>query len=122
MPEIPPTDTGPLVSTPTTPAEAAAALLADLDGSRLTVELWPARRPMFPGHMVRVATESNPAWYRTLARRIPPRGRPGRCSTGIRRDRVAAALRRMARGDFRPTPWTRLLSPLVGAAVCRGAA
>lgn len=56
-------------------AEAAAILATELDNERLCVELFPARHPRFPGHMVRVATGANPLWYRRLALQVSPRHR-----------------------------------------------
>ena len=97
-------------------AQAARILLDELDDERLTVELYPARFPKHSGHMIRVATGSNPRWYRRLACCVSPRGRlPHRRSTGIRRDRVAAALRRIWCGRPRNTWWEQLVMPVVEA-------
>jgi hypothetical protein len=95
-------------------AEAARILADELDNERITVELFPARNPRFPGHMIRVATGANPRWYRRLALQVSPRHRrPGRCTTGIRRDFVMAALQRIATGRARGGYWERLVMPVV---------
>lgn len=94
-------------------AEAATILLDELANERLTVELFPARSPRYEGHMVRVATGCNPLWYRRLAKIVSPRGKPCRRQTGIRRDYVERALRRIASGNPRGTHWETLVKPVV---------
>lgn len=99
-------------------AAAAQRLLDELETERLAVELFPAPQPRFPGHLIRIATGANPAWYRRLAKSVPPRHRhPGRCTTGIRREHVAQALCRIAMGRPLGTTWERIVMPAVAAAV-----
>lgn len=95
--------------------EQAAALLADeLMNERLTVELFPAPRPIYDGHMIRCATGANPPWYRRLAAQVPPRHRTStRCTTGIRRSLVLKALRRIAAGVPNGSSWEELVMPVV---------
>lgn len=90
--------------------EAAAAMADELEGSRLVVELFPAPRPMFDGHMVRIATEGNPWWYSSMAKHIAPRHkRRTRCTPGIRRGLVLATLRTIAAGRYRGTLWQQFV-------------
>jgi len=94
---------------------AAAALLSELDSEQLAVELVPAPRPRFHGHMVRMVFGANPHWYRKLAAQVPPRGRPSRRSTGIRRAHIRRALQRLASGRPLGTAWEALVLPVVEA-------
>lgn len=78
---------------------AAAQLLADLQEHRLTVELLPAPRPIHDLHHIRVVTDANPSWYRTLCQRHPAKRRTPRYrrkpDTDIRRRLVERALHRL---------------------------
>ena len=100
-------------------ARAAADMADELENERITIELFPAPRPMFHGHMIRMATGQNPAWYRRLAGTIPPRHRTlTRCTTGIRRSMILGALRRIAAGCPRGSSWEAVVMPIVRYRSC----
>jgi hypothetical protein len=74
--------------------QLAERLLHDLERERLRVELYPAPDPHFDGHMIRVAVERNPAWYRRFVRWTP-------AGSLTKRSRVVRALLRAAAGYIR---------------------
>lgn len=65
----------------------AETLYQDLEQNRLEVILIPAPRPAYFGHMVRVADNENPEWYRELFKKYFP---------NFRRDRSLRSLQRIA--------------------------
>lgn len=77
-----------------------AQLRDELESSALCVILVPAPEPMHSGHMVRMAVECNPAWYRDLCERFPSsriRNR-AKSDTRIKRRNVLRILDRLAGG------------------------
>lgn len=66
---------------------AAELLLDELEQNRLTVILVPAPQPRHESHFIRVASERNPWWFRSL-----------NTHQEVRRDRTLAALTRIVEG------------------------
>jgi hypothetical protein len=91
--------------------EMAKAMVSELEGSRLTVELAPAREPKHGGHMVRVVSERNPSWYRRLCRAYVSGRRRARRKhdTLIKRRHTLRALEDIAKGRTRGSYIERLL-------------
>lgn len=103
--------------------EAASRLLSELSEHRLDVGLVPAPRPMFNGHMIRVAFDGNPGWYARLARRLPSKSRRQprrRFDPDIRRPRVERALDRLARVGVARFPYDFHLLPVLGRTATKG--
>ena len=98
------------VTLTTAEREACREMLTDLIWHHNEISLVPAPQPKHRGHKIRVQTESNSDWYRSLARDVGQkrRGRPWRAKrfdSDIRRDRVRACLKRLANGA---AAWRRL--------------
>jgi hypothetical protein len=103
--------------------ETAARLLSDLSEHRLDVGLVPAPRPMFEGHMIRVAFDGNPGWYSRLARRLPSKSRAKprrRFDPDIRRPLVERALDRLSRVGVARFRYDFHLLPVLGRSATKG--
>lgn len=67
----------------------------ELESQRLTVVLFPAPRPAFEGHMIRVPIEANTAWYRKMCQDYAA----GAHRTKVRRNNILRVLKRLAAGQ-----------------------
>jgi len=78
-------------------------MLEELESGGLEVMLSPAPDPRHYEHMVRVAVQTNPRWYKELCRRYPSsrKDNPGGKRTRVKRREILRVLRRLI--DGKPT-------------------
>lgn len=95
-------------------SDALEVMAAELAERRLVVCLCPAPSSAFEGHMVRVAVDRNPAWYRRLCASAEGwRGHRRKADTRVRRQEVERVLAALIDGRVTRSQW---VSSIMGEA------